>query len=93
MWQEFWELLSGFDVFLVGLHCPVEELERREAVRGDRRVGDARRDAQTVHTFTGYDLELSCMTPLEENVTRIISGWHNREGAAFRAFPNTPPRH
>lgn len=87
MWQEFCGLLRGCDVFLVGLHCPVEELERREAARGDRRPGDARRDAATVHTFTGYDLELDCQTPLAQNVQHVISAWQARSRAAPRAFP------
>jgi chloramphenicol 3-O phosphotransferase len=82
----------GHDVFLVGLHCPVEELERRERARGDRGVGDARRDALTVHTFTGYDLDLSCLDALEDNVQRVIHGWEHRDEGAARAFPDGSPR-
>ncbi|MEZ4647311.1 MAG: AAA family ATPase [Candidatus Eisenbacteria bacterium] len=33
------ELLTPFDVFCVGVHCPLPELERRERSRGDRRIG------------------------------------------------------
>ncbi|MBB5377092.1 chloramphenicol 3-O phosphotransferase [Deinococcus metalli] len=91
MWQEFRTLLAGFDVFLVSLHCPVEELERRERARGDRGVGDARRDALTVHTFTGYDLDLSCSDPLEANVQRVVHAWEHRGEGAARAFPDSPP--
>ncbi len=28
-------LLNDFDVFYVGIHCPIKELERREKMRGD----------------------------------------------------------
>ncbi len=35
-------LLNDIDVFFVGLHCPLPELERRERERGDRRIGEAR---------------------------------------------------
>ncbi|WP_309571196.1 phosphotransferase-like protein [Deinococcus sp.] len=78
MWQELSTVLTGLDVYLVGLHCPVEELERRERARGDRGVGDARRDVLTVHTFTPYDLELSCTDALADNVQRVIRGWELR---------------
>lgn len=78
MWAQLRELLAGYDVFLIGLRCPVEELERRERARGDRRLGDARRDAGTVHTFTPYDLELDCTAPLEENVGKVVRGWEGR---------------
>ena len=90
MWSEFRTLLAGYDVFLVGLHCPVAELERRERARGDRVMGDARRDALTVHTFTAYDLELSCQTPLAHNVLRVIREWAGRSERAQRVFPAVP---
>lgn len=71
-------LLEPFDVFLVGVHCPLPELERRERQRGDRRLGDARRDFQTVHTFTPYDLEVDSTRPAGENAETIISAWKER---------------
>lgn len=83
MWAEFGQFLHGHDVFLIGLHCPAEELERREQVRADRRAGDARRDAETVHTFTHDDLELDCTEPLAENVQKVIRACENREGQPF----------
>ena len=79
MWAEFREFLSGYDVWLVGVHCPVDELERREQARADRRVGDA----ETVHTFTNYDLELECMEPLEHNVQKVIQAWEKRTVKPF----------
>ena len=36
------ELLSPFDLFWVGVHAPIDELERREQMRGDRQIGEAR---------------------------------------------------
>jgi chloramphenicol 3-O phosphotransferase len=74
-------LLAPHAVYLVGLRCPVEELERREAARGDRRPGDARRDAQTVHTFSAYDLEIDCRDPLAHNVEQVLRGWAARTAA------------
>jgi chloramphenicol 3-O phosphotransferase len=77
-WDALRQRLEGFDVFLVGVHCPLPELERREQLRGDRRVGDARRDLETVHSFTKYDFEIDSSEPAEENALRIIAGWKSR---------------
>jgi chloramphenicol 3-O phosphotransferase len=71
-------LLTGFDVFSVRIHCDVEEMERREIARGDRRAGDARRDFETLPVFT-HDLELdSTATKAGENVDRLLSAWRAR---------------
>jgi chloramphenicol 3-O phosphotransferase len=71
-------LLEPFDVYFVGLHCAVEELERRESERGDRRIGEARRDFDSVHTFGIYDLEIDSMQNLEANVNAVINAWQSR---------------
>jgi len=67
--------LADFDVFFVGLHCSIEELERREIQRGDRRIGEARTDLQIVHRFGTYDLELNSENPAEENARKLIGAW------------------
>jgi chloramphenicol 3-O phosphotransferase len=72
------QLLADFDVFFVGLHCSLEELERRELARGDRRQGEARTDLETVHTFGHYDFELNSENPPEENAAHLIEAWHKR---------------
>lgn len=71
-------LLSGFDVFFVGLHCPLGELERRERERGNRQIGEARVDYQIVHGFSEYDLELDATQPNPENVDTLINAWESR---------------
>jgi len=81
--QEQWlaelvELLAPFDVFFVGVHCPLLELERRERQRGDRRPGEARRDFHTVHRFTEYDLAIDATQPNEGNVARLLTAWQAR---------------
>ena len=85
--QEQWladlvELLAPFDVFFVGMPCPLLELERRERQRGDRRPGEARRDFHIVHRFTEYDLAIDEIQPTEGNVARLITAW--QRGAAGR---------
>ena len=81
--QEQWladlvELLAPFDVFFVGVHCPLPELERRERHRGDRRAGDARTDFHSVHRFGEYDLDIDATQPTEGNVARLITAWQSR---------------
>ncbi len=50
--------LVGTDVFWVGVHCNLEELERREIARGDRVRGQARGQFNLVHRFMDYDFEV-----------------------------------
>lgn len=73
------EALHGLDVFFVGVHCPLHELERREVARGDRRIGEARGDLETVHSFGSYDFEVNSTAPLAEQVAEIIEAWPKRQ--------------
>ncbi|GGR32117.1 hypothetical protein GCM10008957_48420 [Deinococcus ruber] len=70
--------LATSDVFYVGVHCPLPELERREWQRGDRGLGDARRDFETVHTFSGYDFEIDSSGAAEPVAASIITAWKLR---------------
>jgi len=70
--------LSELDVFLVGVHCPLKELERRENQRGDRNIGEVQEDFKTVHTFTTYDFDIDSTQPPEVNAKTIISAWRMR---------------
>lgn len=72
------ELLEPFDVYFIGIHCPLDELERRERQRGDRREGEARGDFAIVHTFGTYDLEIDSTQPLEDNVDTVLRAWRAR---------------
>jgi len=79
-WQDdLIQLIAELDVFFVGLHCSLPELERREVQRGDRRSGDARTDFETIHSFTSYDLELNSENPVEENARTLIAAWRERK--------------
>ncbi len=75
---------DGIDVFFVGLHCPLDILEERERLRGDRRIGDAKSDFETTHKLCTYDLELHSPDPLNSNVQRLIEAWKcRRHPSAF----------
>jgi chloramphenicol 3-O phosphotransferase len=71
-------LLGALDVFFVGVHCPLAELERRERARGDRRIGEARTDYEVTHTFAIYDLEVDSTHPVDGNVASIVASWGKR---------------
>ena len=70
--------------FLVGVHCPAEELERRERQRGDRAIGMAVGQLERVHAHGVYDfaVDTSVASPLE--CARRIAEF--AEGASPRAF-------
>lgn len=71
--------VSALDVFFVGLHCSLPELERREIQRGNRRAGEARADLETVHQITSYDLELNSEDAVEQNAKTLIEAWKTRK--------------
>ena len=64
---EYRELLSAFDLHVVGVMAPLDVLEAREAARADRLPGLARWQYPRVHKGMDYDLEVdtSQLTPLE----------------------------
>ncbi|MGH3306904.1 MAG: chloramphenicol phosphotransferase CPT family protein [Nocardioides sp.] len=73
---------EGLDVFRVGVVCPVEILEAREASRGDRVLGRARGLADAVHQFCEYDVVVDtgldnpqlCVDQVLEALSRRSSG-------------------
>lgn len=73
------DLLAPFDVFFVGVHCPLPELERREKHRGDRRIGEARQDFETTHTFCQYDYEVDAMQEPAVCVASLLAAWRIRK--------------
>jgi chloramphenicol 3-O phosphotransferase len=73
------ELLNGLDVFFVGVHCALPELERREIARGDRRVGEARVDFEITHQLCSYDMEVdSTAGALDEMTQTVLRAWAER---------------
>lgn len=72
-------LLSSFDIFFVGVHCELEELEKRARARGNGKIEEARNDYGIVHTFGEYDLELDTSdATTEQNVTSLLDAWSKR---------------
>lgn len=68
-------LLAPFDVFYLGVHCPLPELERRERTRGNRTLGEGRSHLEDgVHTWGPYDLEVDTSHSTPEQNANIIVG-------------------
>jgi chloramphenicol 3-O phosphotransferase len=76
-------LFIDVDVFWIGVHAPIEEVERRERERGNRQIGEARYHLKT-HDFCKYDLDVDTSEPAGQLVERIIAAWSHR-GARSRA--------
>ncbi|MFI5410581.1 chloramphenicol phosphotransferase CPT family protein [Kaistia sp. UC242_56] len=70
-------LFAQHDVFFVGIHCPLELLVEREAKRGDRPIGSARQDYETIHIGKAYDIELNTTEDLDGNVEALLAAWRS----------------
>ena len=78
-WREqLADLLTGHDMLFVGLHISLDELNRREAARGDRPAGSAEADFHAVHKGLRYDLEVDGAGDVDSNVRSVIGAWQSR---------------
>lgn len=75
---QFVDLLRGHDVLFVGLHVPLDELNRREAARGNRPSGSAEADFHAIHRGLRYDLELDTGRSVAENTDLVLGAWEGR---------------
>ena len=78
------DLLAGHDVFFAAVHCPLERLIEREAMRGDRPEGSAKKDFETIHLGKVYDIELQSEDGAQTNTDRLLSAW--RSGQRSSSF-------
>jgi len=73
--QALIDQLARHDVFFVGVNCPLGILVEREASRGDRPIGSAKHDFETIHVGKIYDLHLNSVEAPEVNVEKILVNW------------------
>jgi chloramphenicol 3-O phosphotransferase len=71
------EVLAPHDVLFVGLHAPLDELNRREAARGDRPRGMAAADYHSIHAGLRYDLEPNTSFDAGRNANRVLEFWRS----------------
>jgi chloramphenicol 3-O phosphotransferase len=53
--------LDGLSFKIVKLACPLDELEKREIARGDREIGLAKLQYESIHDGVIYDLNLNTL--------------------------------
>jgi chloramphenicol 3-O phosphotransferase len=75
-------LLSHHDVFFVAVHCPLELLVAREKARGDRPMGSAQRDHETIHLGKVYDFALHSNDDMGANVEALLAAWRSGHRAS-----------
>lgn len=76
--QQWQQALSPYPTLYVGLKASTETLEKREKERGDRQIGSARVQNETVHQGCAYDLVLdtdhlstdACVKAVQERLSR-----------------------
>ena len=67
------DTLDGIDALCVGVYCPLEEVERREIARGDRKPGYARSQYELVHTHAPYDTAVDTALQTTEQCVETIT--------------------
>lgn len=82
--EELHQVLCAHNVYFVGVHCPLDVLIKREAARGDRPLGSAKADFETVHIGKVYDVEVHAENGVEHNIDVILKGW--RSGSRASSF-------
>lgn len=70
--EDYRDLLSPFDLRVVGLFAPLDVLEARERARGDRELGLARWQYDRVHRGIVYDLEVDTAAATPEACARLV---------------------
>lgn len=71
-------LLKPFDTFRVGIHAPLEKLQRREKARGNRTIGEAEYHLNT-HDFCDYDFKIDSSGNTESAAQAIANAWAERQ--------------
>lgn len=81
-------VLKDYPVLFVGVHCAVEEIDRREKARGDRTIGQGRAQMKFVHRQNEtYDIVVNAAeTSLDTAAEKIIA--RMMDGEAFDGWTN-----
>lgn len=67
------EYLQDWPVYLIGVHCNVQELEKRERARGDRSAGLAASQVEWLHKRMLYDFQVDTTDkPPEDLATEVL---------------------
>jgi chloramphenicol 3-O phosphotransferase len=64
--------LEGLNLKIVKVECPLEELKRRELARGDRALGLAKSQFESIHEGVLYDLTINTFNHSPEQCAQNI---------------------
>ena len=70
--RQFLHLLRDQKVWLVGVRCRLDEVERRERARGDRKIGMAAQQFPQIHAHGVYDVEVDTAAMAPDACARHI---------------------
>ena len=77
---EDWQtIFKDNEVVFVAVHCPLEELEKREKARGDRPIGLAKAQLENFHKKIKYDIEIDTFNNTAEECVHKIVDFINNE--------------
>lgn len=78
-------MFAGFDVVFVGVHCDLDELQRREREREDRPVGLAAQQLKQVHAHGAFDVECDTTASSAHDCALLVKKFQS-EPPGQRAF-------
>ena len=83
--RECAEVFAELPAYLIGVRCPLDVMNAREAARGDRTLGQAAKQFHKVHAHGVYDLEVdTSVLSVDECVQQIASHIESHTPSAFK---------
>ena len=71
--EDWRAIFKDDEIVYVAVHCPIEELEKREKLRGDRPIGLAKSQLENFHVGIKYDIEVNTFdNTVDECVQKIV---------------------
>jgi len=64
--------LNGLNYKIIKVECPIDELNKREAARGDRKLGLAKSQLKSIHQGTVYDIVINTYNNTTDECLKII---------------------
>nr|WP_175799906.1 AAA family ATPase [Burkholderia anthina] len=77
-WHYMLEDLVGFPVFIVGVFCSLEKLIERENMRGNRKIGLAASQFESIHAGRHYDHVVDTSSSSALACAQSIAQWLSR---------------
>ena len=82
--EECTSLFAEMNAYLIGVKCPLEVVEQREADRKDRTLGQASLQYDVIHKYVTYDLEVDTSLFSAEECAEKVSERLKSPPTAFK---------